>query len=105
MADYGLWGKIVAVAGQGDVLAAHLLDAAAALDDVAGCRLYIVSRDADDADAVWVMEVWESREAHRASLDLPAVQELIARARPVIAGMGERVEVSTIGGKGLTAAG
>ncbi len=42
---------------------------------MAGCRLYVVSRDPQDADALWVMEVW-------------AVQQLIARARPVIAGMG-----------------
>ena len=99
--SYGLWGKIVATPGQGDTLAGHLLDAARALEDVTGCHLYVVSRDADDGDAVWVFEVWDDVEAHQASLELEAVQQLIARARPVIATMGDRVESQALGGKGL----
>jgi len=101
MAGYGLCGKFVAISGEGDTLARHLLDAAAALDDVEGCLMYVVSRDPGDADAVWVFEVWESSEAHQGSLQLDAVQQLIARARPVIAGTGERFELDPIGGKGL----
>ena len=103
MRPYGLCGKMVAVPGRGDELARHLLDAASALGGVAGCHLYVVSRDPGDPDAVWVVEVWESAEAHRASLELEAVQQLIARARPVIAGMGERIELEPVGGKGLPA--
>ncbi len=75
------------------------------LEEVAGCYLYLVSRDPDDGHAVWVTEVWESAEAHRASLGLVAVQELIRLARPLIAGMGERFEHRPIGGKGLAASG
>jgi quinol monooxygenase YgiN len=101
MAGYGLCGKFVATPGEGDTLARHLLDAAAALEDVEGCLLYVVSQDHGDADAVWVFEVWESAEAHQGSLQLDAVRQLIARARPVIAGTGERFELDPIGGKGL----
>lgn len=101
MASYGVCGKLVATPGQGDALAGHLLDAAEALADVAGCRLYVVSRDPAEPEAVWVVEVWDSAEAHRASLELDAVQQLIARARPVIASMGERFELEPIGGKGF----
>ena len=99
---YGLCGKIVATEGHGDVLAQHLLEAAAALDDVATCQMYVVSRDPGDADAVWVIEVWENAAAHRSSLELEPIQELITRARPVIAGMGDRFELLPMGGKGLT---
>ena len=101
MSDYGLFGKLMAIAGEGDTLAGHLLEAAVALEELSACRMYVVSRDPADPDAVWVMEVWESAEAHRASLELAAVQELIARARPLLAGMGERFELMPIGGKGL----
>ena len=101
MAAYGLFGKLVATPGNGDALARHLLDAASALEDVTGCHLYVVSRDPTDADAVWVMESWESAEAHQASLGLEAVQDLIARARPIIASMGDRFELQPVGGKGL----
>jgi quinol monooxygenase YgiN len=98
---YGVFGRIVATAGDGDALAGHLLDAASALEDVEGCHLYAVSRDPSDPEAVWVVEFWESAEAHRASLELSAVQELISRARPIIAAMGERIELQPIGGKGV----
>lgn len=99
--SYGLCGKIVATPGQGETLAGHLLDAAAALGDVTGCHFYWVSRDLDNADAMWVVEVWDDADAHRASLGLEAVQQLIARARPVIAAMGERFEFEPLGGKGF----
>lgn len=99
--SYGLFGKMTATAGEGAALAAHLLEAAGALEDVPGCQLYVVSRDAHHDDSVWVMEVWDDAEAHRASLELPAVRELIARARPILAGFGERFELEPVGGKGL----
>jgi quinol monooxygenase YgiN len=95
-------GKIVATPGDGEVLAGHLLDAAAALEAVEPCRLYLVSRDLADPDAVWVVEMWEDADAHQASLELEAVQQLIARARPVIARMGERFELDPLGSKGLS---
>lgn len=101
MASYGLCGKMMATPGDGDALARHLLDAASALADVAECRLYVVSRDPGDPDAVWVVEVWDSAEAHRASLQLEAVQDLITRARPIIASIGQRIELEPIGGKGV----
>lgn len=97
---YALCGKIVATPGQGDVLAGYLLDAAAALAGVDGCSLYLVNRDLHERDAVWVLEVWDDAEGHAASLRLPPVQELITRARPVIASMGERFEMEPLGGKG-----
>jgi quinol monooxygenase YgiN len=101
VARYGLCGKLVATAGNGDVLAGYLLEAASALEDVEACHLYAVSRDPDEAEAVWVVEFWESAEAHQASLELDAVQQLIAQARPIIAAMGERSEFRPVGGKGL----
>ena len=103
MAGYGLCGRMVATSGNGDALAGHLLDAASALQDVRSCHLYAVNRDPADADAVWVVEFWESAAAHQASLELDAVQELIAKARPIIASMGDRIEFEPLGGKGVTA--
>lgn len=101
MAGYGRCGKIIATSGNGDALAGYLLDAASALQDVGGCHLYVVSRDPTEVEAVWVVEFWESAEAHRASLELTAVRELIARARPIIAAMDEALELQAVGGKGL----
>jgi len=49
-----------------------------------GCRLYLVAVDETDADGVWITEVWESEEAHLASLQLDRVKEQIARAMPIL---------------------
>ena len=99
---YGLFGKMTAIAGKGDALADHLLQAAEALAAVPECRLYVVSRDAEDADSVWVMESWDSKDAHQASLELQAVRDLIASARPILHAVGERFELRPVGGKGLS---
>lgn len=49
------------------------------------------------------LEVWDDAEAHGASLELAAVRELIARARPTLAGIGKRFELQPLGGKGSPA--
>ena len=95
---YGLIGKLKAQPGQRSALAALLLEATRAMP---GCLSYIVANDAADADALWVTEVWDSRDSHKASLSLPAVQQAIARGKPLIAGFGERFETLPVGGHGL----
>jgi quinol monooxygenase YgiN len=95
---YGLIGKIGAVPGQRDALAALLLEGTQVMP---GCLSYVIATDPADADALWVTEVWDSQASHRASLSLPAVQASIAKARPVIAGFSNRVETVPIGGYGL----
>ena len=101
MRRFGLAGSFRSQPGQADALAGLLLEAARVLDANATCEMYVVSRSAEDPDAVWVTEVWASQEAHRASLQDDRIQEIIARARPLIAGLGERFELSPLGGKGL----
>ena len=67
-----------------------------------GCRSYIVGRDLTDAEGIWVTEVWDSKDLHAASLQIPAVRAVIQRAMPLIAGFGERFEMEPVGGVGLT---
>ena len=69
-----------------------------------GCLSYIVARDTADPDGIWVTEVWDSRESHRASLGLPSVRAAIEHGKPLIAGFGERFESEPVGGHGLMAA-
>jgi quinol monooxygenase YgiN len=56
-----------------------------------------------DPDAIWVTEVWRSEADHAASLANDAVKAVIARAKPVIVGFGERFTLEPVAGKGLTA--
>lgn len=75
-----------------------LIDAVSAGSvDLPGCLSYVVAEDAEDSSVVWVTEVWESADAHRASLDLEQVKAGIALARPVLIGFGTRVETSPRG--------
>jgi quinol monooxygenase YgiN len=95
---YGLIGKMTAVPGQRDALAAILLDGTNAMP---GCLSYVIARDPADDNALWITEVWDSQASHKASLALPAVQAAIAKGRPLIAGFSNRVETVPIGGHGI----
>lgn len=95
---YGLIGKINAVDGQRDELMSILIGGVAGMP---GCRSYVVAKDIADDNAIWVTEVWESKELHAASLSLPSVQQAIAKGRPLIAGFGERFETVPVGGHGI----
>jgi len=79
------------------------VEAAAGLEANPGCLLYAVSRAAGDPDSIWVTEAWTDRAAHAASLEDPAAQELITRARPLIASFADRAELRPEGVKGLPA--
>ena len=95
---YGLIGKMTAVPGQRDTLAAILLDGTQAMP---GCLSYVIAHDPADNDALWITEVWDSQASHKASLSLPSVQAAIAKGRPLIAGFSNRVETVPIGGHGI----
>ena len=97
---YGLQGKMVAKPGQRGALLALLLEASRGVP-LPGCRLYLVSEVAAEPDAIAITEVWDDRDAHQASLKLERVRALIARARPLIASMGQPVELRPVGGQGL----
>jgi quinol monooxygenase YgiN len=95
---YGLIGKMTAVAGQRDALAAILLDGTT---EMPGCLSYVIATDPADADALWITEVWDSKSSHEGSLALPGVKAAVAKGRPLIAGFSNRVETVPIGGYGL----
>lgn len=100
LSKYGAYGKITAQPGKRDELAQLLLEAAEVLRPFEGCELYIVSTVVDDPDSVWVTEIFSDSEAHKASLQLDAVKEIIQRGIPLMAG-GEQIKFQPLGGKGL----
>ena len=95
---YGLIGRMIAQPGKREELAEILLGGIAGMP---GCLSYVVALDEEREDSLWITEVWESREKHQASLELPSVQAAIASGRPLITGFGERFETSPLGGTGL----
>lgn len=94
---YGLIGRITTLPGRRDEFIAILTPGGT----LAGCISYIVAKATDDADAIYVTEVWESSEAHRASLALPQVKDAISRGRPLIARFDIIAATEPVGGIGV----
>lgn len=95
---YGLIGSFSAHSGKRDELIALMT---ASVGDMPGCLSYVVARDPKDADKLWITEVWDSPESHKASLAIPAVAATIKAAMPLIAGFGEHIETEPVGGVGI----
>ena len=95
---FGLIGKMSSVPGQRDALIAILLEGVSGMP---GCLSYIVAKDAQDENGIWISEVWTDQESHAASLRLPAVKEAIAKGRLLITGFSNSVTTVPVGGMGL----
>jgi quinol monooxygenase YgiN len=78
-----LHGRLAARPGKRDDLLAILAEVDHG-ERLPGCRLYLVAVDETDADGVWVTEVWESEDAHAASLQLDRVKGQVALAMAVL---------------------
>ncbi|ALE06770.1 antibiotic biosynthesis monooxygenase [Arthrobacter sp. ERGS1:01] len=78
-------GTLGAVAGRRDELVAHLTARSEKLRQL-GCLAYEVGVNDQQPDTVFVIELWESAEAHQSSLAAPEVQAAIAAARPLLSG-------------------
>ena len=95
---YGLIGSFKAAEGRRAELIALLL---AESGTMPGSLSYVVAEDPGDDVTIWITEVWRSAEAHKASLQLPAIKAIITQAMPLIAAFGERRETRPVGGHGL----
>jgi len=79
-------GTLGTTQGTRDELVALLTRASPELAEI-GCLLYEVGVSDDEPDTVFVAELWESAEAHQASLELASVQAAISAARPLLSGV------------------
>lgn len=95
---HGQINKITAVAKHRVALQELLLKG---VDELPGCISYIVSEDSADASILWVTEVWDSEQSHKASLELPAIKSAIEKAMPMIAAFESVATLRPVGGKGL----
>ena len=91
--QYGLLGQMMAQPGKRAELVVILSEGTG---EMPGNIAYLIGEDSANPDAIWIVELWESKEAHAASLKLPAVQAAIAKGRPLIAGFGTRAEFTPV---------
>ena len=80
-----------------------MLGVAQLLVDVPGCELYVINTSAADTDTVWVTEVWSTQADLDASLTLERVKASVEQVLALLADPPERIDILTMGGKGLDA--
>ena len=97
---YGYFGSMKTKPGLRDEVVAILLGGAEGLR-AAGCSLYAVGVSDSDPDLILVSEIWQSREHHARSLQLPETKQAIARAMPMLTGEFTRQEMTVVGGLGV----
>ena len=87
--SWGLLGRMRAQPGKRDELIACLQDSSR---EVPGKLLYLIQLEQDDPDAFWINEIWESKAAYDACLNLPQVGDWGARLASLLAGIEHRTE-------------
>lgn len=92
---FGLIGKMRAAPGKRAELIAILT---AGTQSMPGCIHYIVAEDEAEPDAIWISEVWDTEESHKASLQLPGVKAAIVKGRPLIAGFDMSARMRPVAG-------
>ncbi len=102
MNKYGLHGKLTAKPSHADDLASILIRASNLVSTAKGCHLYLVSKEENDPNSVWITELWDCKEDHDNSLLVPGVRELISEAMPLLEGSPQKgQELSVLGGYGV----
>jgi len=97
---YGLMVKMGVKPGQRDAVVSLVMRDVEAVR-AAGCDVYVVGTSPTEPDVVFVTEVWASREAHRASMQIPSIQAAISEAMPMLTGAFHQTEFDVAGGLGL----
>ncbi len=102
MNKYLLHGKLTAKTGHRDELAAILIEASKLVSTAKGCNLYVIGKEKNDINAVYVTEIWDSKEDHDNSLKAEGVRELIMKAMPILDGQPQKgQELELLGGSGI----
>lgn len=99
---YLLHGKLTAKSGHREELADILIQASQLVSTANGCKLYVIGKDENDADSVFVTEIWDTKEDHDNALKVEGVRELIMKAMPILEGQptkGQELEI--LGGTGI----
>lgn len=99
---YLLHGKLSAKAGHQNDLAIILLDASKLVSTAKGCKLYLIGIDQNDPNAVFVTEIWDTKEDHDNSLKVEGIKELIMKAMPILDEQPKKgQELEILGGSGI----
>jgi quinol monooxygenase YgiN len=100
MAKVAVWAKIPAAPGKRDDLAKALEVGLETAKGEAGTIYYILHTDPNDADALYMYELYESQDALNAHMGSDAFKALGPALAPFVGGRPELTFLGPIGGKG-----
>ncbi|NJO32560.1 MAG: antibiotic biosynthesis monooxygenase [Rhodospirillales bacterium] len=78
---FGQINRITTAAGKRDEVFQLVLTGS---DKMPGCKSYVVGKDAENEDVIWVSEVWDSPDLQAASLKLPETGAAVEEAMSMI---------------------
>ena len=99
MEKFCVYGKLMAQEGKVQELTAYMQEVVKEMQNLDTCFCYILGEKVDEPNSIYIYEVWESEQAHNASLTLEVFQNLIAKARPIIADMENLHKLTIFDGK------
>lgn len=99
---YAMCGRLFAKPGKRDEFIQVLLRAAEMVGKKPECHMYLVTEDANDENTISVIEIWDTKEAHDASLQNEETREMIRGAMSLMGDPPESIEMDVVGGYGLT---
>ncbi len=98
--SFGMQVTMHATQGQGDQLAAIMLQASQLVSVQPGCQLYVVFQGMSNPDQVMITEAWDNQQAHQSALADAEIMALIHKAKPLIEQMDHHTG-RLLGGLGL----
>ena len=93
--------KLSATAGNVDVLLAKFEDAAEIQKDNAACEVMIAAKSSNEADVVYLFEVWSSEQEWEAARSSPAIAMWARDMPPLVSAPPETTRLDSVIGKGL----
>jgi quinol monooxygenase YgiN/mannose-6-phosphate isomerase-like protein (cupin superfamily) len=101
MAGVGRYSKMTAKPGQGEQLAAKMLEVAGGLRELPGCEQYVINRSAADPDVIWVTEQWQTQDQLDGALQSAEAGGKIQEVLSLVREDGfERIDLEPLGGAG-----
>ena len=98
---YALINKMTTKPGKRDEVLTILLEAGKPFADNTACMFYLVYKDMQDLNTIWVEDLWTNEADHTAAMSSPAMRSFITQCLPLLEGMPEQIPVELAGGKGL----
>lgn len=93
--------RLIAAPGKHDELVAKFLESVEIQRDNPDCELMLVSTAPDEADVVYLTEVWSSKEGWESARHSAAIQAWAASMPELVGGPPESLPLQVAGGTGL----